>query len=98
MQTRLSSFYEALINVVIGWSINFTANAIVLPLIGFDITVSQNLLIGTIFTVISLVRQYIIRRWFNKRITNAAIAAAARTFKATGRTREGAEAGRGGGT
>ena len=68
MQTRRSSFIEALINVVIGYGISFTANALVLPHFGFHITVSQNLLIGLIFTIISIARSYCIRRWFNSYI------------------------------
>lgn len=68
MQTRRSSFIEALINVVIGYGISFMANALVLPHFGFHITVTQNLLIGLIFTIISIVRSYCIRRWFNSYI------------------------------
>ena len=72
MQTRRSSFIEALVNVLIGYSISFTANALVLPHFGFDITVAQNLQIGLIFTVISIVRSYAIRRWFNSFIRRVA--------------------------
>lgn len=72
MQSRQSSFYEACINVLIGYCINFTANLVILPLIGFYITVSQNLFIGLLYTVISITRSYVIRRWFNRQITKAA--------------------------
>lgn len=67
-QTRLGSFIEAWINVLIGYWINFGANLLVLPLFGFNVTVTQNLGIGAIFTVISVVRSYAIRRWFNARL------------------------------
>ncbi len=65
MQSRRSSFIEALINVVIGYWVSFVANALVLPHFGFHITLTQNLTIGFIFTIISIVRSYCIRRWFN---------------------------------
>jgi len=71
-QTRLGSLIEACINVVIGFAINFVANLVILPLIGFHITVSQNLFIGVLYTVISVARSYCVRRWFNNRIRQAA--------------------------
>lgn len=66
MQTKWGSFVEAWGNVAIGFGINFTANWIILPLFGFtNFTLGKNLAIGGIFTVISVGRSYIIRRWFN---------------------------------
>ena len=71
-QTRLGSLIEACINVAIGFAINFVANLLILPLIGFHISVSQNLFIGVLYTVISVGRSYCVRRWFNNRIHLAA--------------------------
>lgn len=67
-QSRLSSFIEAWVNVAIGFGINLVANLIVLPWFGFDVTVSDALGIGVVFTIISVARSYCIRRWFNARI------------------------------
>lgn len=67
-QTKLGSFYEALINIVIGWVINFTANMTIFPLFGWEISIEQNIWLGTIYTVISLIRSYVIRRWFNAKL------------------------------
>lgn len=64
-QTRLGSFAEAWANIGVGFAINFTANLIVLPWFGLAITPSKAFGIGIIFTVISLVRSYVLRRWFN---------------------------------
>lgn len=72
-QTRLGSFIEAWINVAIGFTINFCANLFILPLIGFHISVGQNLFIGVLYTLISVARSYTIRRWFNARIHAAAL-------------------------
>ena len=74
-QTRMESFIEAWINVAIGFTINFVANLIVLPAFGFtSLTLGTNLIIGLVYTVISVARSYVIRRWaqdhlraFNKR-------------------------------
>lgn len=71
-QSRLSSFYEACLNILIGFSINFVANLLIFPHFGWSITLSDNFLIGCIYTVISLVRSYVIRRWFNARLHAAA--------------------------
>jgi hypothetical protein len=64
-QTKLGSFVEAWANIAVGFTINFTANMLVLPLFGFNVTGTQAFGIGLIFTVISLARQYVLRRWFN---------------------------------
>lgn len=71
-QTRLESLIEALFNVAIGYGINFTANLLIFPLFGWHISVSQNLVLGAVFTIISVVRSYTLRRWFNARMKSAA--------------------------
>lgn len=66
MQTKIGSFIEAWGNVAVGFVINFTANLVILPLFGFNnLTIGKNLIIGLLYTVISVARSYVIRRWFN---------------------------------
>lgn len=65
MQSRLQSLIEAWINVAIGFSINLVANLVVLPLFGYQVTVGDAFGIGLVFTAISIVRSYLIRRMFN---------------------------------
>ena len=72
-QTRLGSFIEAWINVLIGFGINFLANLFIFPLFGFHITLMDNLYIGILYTIISVVRSYAIRRWFNDYIHRTAV-------------------------
>lgn len=65
-QSRLGSFVEAWGNVAVGFGINYTANLIILPAFGFkSLTWKTNLAIGLLYTVISVVRSYVIRRYFN---------------------------------
>lgn len=71
-QTRWGSFVEVSINIFIGYWINFIANLLILPMFGFHITLTDNLLMGFIYTFISVARGYVIRRWFEKRIHQAA--------------------------
>jgi hypothetical protein len=75
-QTRLGSLIEVAINIAIGFSLNWCMNLLVLPLYGFHITGSQAFSMGLIFTIISVVRGYVIRRWFNARLHAAAQALA----------------------
>lgn len=47
---------ETLMNVGIGWFISFIANMLVLPLFGYDINLTDGVLISIIFTIISIVK------------------------------------------
>jgi hypothetical protein len=64
-QSRLESLAEIGVNVVIGWVIGLTAQVFFFPVIGIEATFSQNFISSIVFTVISIVRGYVIRRWFN---------------------------------
>jgi hypothetical protein len=66
MQSKKRSWKEAWINIFIGYSINFVANLVVFPMFGYNVTIHDNLIIGVIFTFISLARQYVVRRFMNK--------------------------------
>lgn len=65
-QSRVGSFVEAWANIAIGFAINFTANLLILPRFGFhSLTAEKAFGIGCLFTMISLCRSYVIRRYFN---------------------------------
>jgi len=65
-QTRVQSAVESVTNVIIGYSVNMLANFAVFPLFGWSISLEQNLMVGVIYTVISLVRSYLLRRFYNR--------------------------------
>jgi hypothetical protein len=65
-QTRLGSWLEAWANIAVGFAINWIANMLVLPLFGWHVTGTQAFHLGLIFTAISLVRSYLLRRVFNR--------------------------------
>lgn len=71
-QTRLGSFIEAWVNVLIGFGINWCANLVILPMFGFAVSPGQAFEIGLWFTAVSVARSYIIRRWFNAKLHEAA--------------------------
>ena len=66
MQTKRRSFIEAVTNVLIGYLVAVISNLIVLPLFGYQVSLFDGFAIGVVFTVISLIRSYVIRRLFNK--------------------------------
>lgn len=72
MQSRIGSLFESAANIVIGFCVALISQLLVFPLFGIDIPFSSNLGISAWFTAISLVRSYVIRRWFNARIQAAA--------------------------
>ena len=65
-QKKTHSAAEAIINVLVGFGVSYVANLIVLPWFGFKVSHSAAFGIGLIYTVISLVRSYILRRIFNR--------------------------------
>jgi len=73
MQSRLSSFIESMVNVLIGYFVSLLVQLVVYPLYGATFTFSQNIQIGLIFMAVAIVRSYVIRRWFNARIHAAAL-------------------------
>ncbi|VWC95679.1 hypothetical protein BLA39750_02205 [Burkholderia lata] len=64
-QSRKGSITEAMTNTAIGFGINYTANLLIFPLFGMHISLSNNLLMGLIYTGISIARSYVLRRVFN---------------------------------
>lgn len=67
-QSRVDSFMEAACNVAVGLAISMSANAVFIPLItGAPLSAGANAGLAVIYTVISLVRSYAIRRAFNGR-------------------------------
>ena len=64
-QSRALSFAETALSTVVGYIVAITSQCLIFPLFGIYIPFHQNLQIGVYFTVISLIRTYVIRRWFN---------------------------------
>lgn len=71
-QSKLESFIETCINTAIRFAVAILSQVLVFPLVGIHVPLSTNLEIGAWFTVISVLRGYVIRRWFNARLKAAA--------------------------
>jgi hypothetical protein len=64
-QTKAQSATEAVVNIAIGWLLSLGVTAVVLPWFGHEVTLAQNIGMTSIFTAVSLVRSYAVRRYFN---------------------------------
>ena len=64
-QSKKHSISEAITSTTIGYIIAVTTQSIVFPWFGLTVPLEKNLAIGSIFTVISIIRIYLIRRIFN---------------------------------
>ena len=65
MQTKRHSLLESLVNISIGYLTALFSQFLIFPLFDINIPIQDNLLIGLYFTIISLARSYLIRRYFN---------------------------------
>ena len=72
MQTRLESFIESCMNILIGYGVALISQLLIFPLYGIHVPLASNIMIGIWFTIISLTRSYAIRRFYNRRHRSAA--------------------------
>lgn len=67
-QTKKGAMVEAWANIAIGFGVNWVANLFFLPLVGAKFTLMENFWLGWMYTAVSVIRQYAVRRWFNHRL------------------------------
>lgn len=65
-QSRLMSVVESVTNVAVGYGVAVGTQLAVFPLFGIEASLADNLAIGAVFTIVSLVRSYALRRLFNR--------------------------------
>ena len=63
-QSRVMSLVESLANVLVGYGVAVATQWAVFPLFGLHTTLHENLVIGMVFTVVSIIRSYVLRRVF----------------------------------
>lgn len=80
-QSRLESLVEVVLGTLIGLVVSLVAQRMVFPLFGWSPPMSANLAIAAIFTVISVARGYLMRRFFNAGLHRVAVAIARRLIR-----------------
>lgn len=67
MQSKKQSMSEAATNVLIGYTVAVFSQMLIFPMFGISMPVHDSLGIALCFTLISLVRNYVVRRFFNRK-------------------------------
>lgn len=63
-QSRAMSLIEAATNVVVGYGLAIATQIVVFSWFGLTIPLTSNMVLGAIFTVVSLARSFVLRRLF----------------------------------
>lgn len=67
MQTKKHSIIESITQTIIGLGTSILIQVILYPIMGIPVTFSQNLIITTVFFIVSIIRGYFIRRYFSRK-------------------------------
>ncbi|MFP2995614.1 hypothetical protein ABN763_06870 [Spongiivirga sp. MCCC 1A20706] len=67
MQTKKESLIESLTNVTVGFLITMISLHVIFPLLGMENNTGKNALITIYLTVLSVLRNYFLRRYFNRK-------------------------------
>ncbi len=65
-QSKTLSLIEAIANIVIGYTIAVASQCIIFPIFDLHVDLKTNMKMGLLFTIVSLVRSYTLRRIFNR--------------------------------
>lgn len=66
-QTPRHSLIESITNTAVGFGVALGSQLIIFPLFGVNLPLSANFKIGLWFTLISILRGYVLRRIFTRR-------------------------------
>ena len=65
-QSRTMSLIEAVTNVAVGYALAVATQILVFPMFGWQPNLQANLSIALLFSLVSLVRSYLLRRLFSR--------------------------------
>ena len=63
-QSKRWSLIEAATNTAVGYALAVATHFAVFPLFGVQVSVAENLALGLVFTAVSVIRGYALRRLF----------------------------------
>jgi branched-subunit amino acid transport protein len=64
-QSRSASAFETLTSTVLGFLLSIWVQRLLFPALGHDLALTENMVVALVFTAVSLLRGYAIRRTFN---------------------------------
>lgn len=64
-QSKLHSMIEIVVSYIIGFAIAFFTQYLLLNALGFHASAKESFWITVVFTIISMIRSYFVRRMFN---------------------------------
>ncbi len=65
-QSRRMSLVESLANVAIGYGVAVLTQIAVFPFFGLHVSLADNLVMGAVFTIVSIARSFTLRRVFEE--------------------------------
>jgi hypothetical protein len=80
-QTRLESLVEVCINVAIGFCVSYSVGPLLYAYLGVEYNYLSNFVVTAGYTILSVVRSYIVRRWFNAGLHKAAVRITAKILR-----------------
>ena len=66
MQSKNKSLIESITNTTVGLITAFCIQMIIYPALNIKVTISENIIITAVFYLVSIGRNYIVRRFFEK--------------------------------
>ena len=65
-QSKKHSLIESITNTIVGLLTSFLIQIIIYPILNIPVSLGQNVIITLVFFIASILRGYLIRRFFNK--------------------------------
>lgn len=65
-QSRRMSLVESLANVAVGYGVAVLTQIVVFPFFGLHVSLADNLVMGAVFTIVSIARSFTLRRLFEE--------------------------------
>jgi len=65
-QSKKKSFIESLVNTFIGFMVTLIFSPLIYWMCDIKISLPKMNVVALLFTILSVIRNYVIRRWFNK--------------------------------
>ena len=66
MQSKRNSVIESITNTMSGFIVSLVVQLAIYPALNIEVSINENIIITTVFTVISILRGYLVRRLFNR--------------------------------